>query len=112
MTQYASDFSLEVHAATYTIDISGDLAEDEVGWVAAAVSQLARRSPRCITIDGRGVEDVDATGLDELATLAEHAIVEGSRVVIRNPSPTFRRKLISSGCGFLLAPPQLDPLGF
>lgn len=91
MTQYASEFSLEVHAATATIDISGDLAEDEVGWVAAAVSQLSQRSRHCITIDGRGVDDVDAAGLDELATLAEQALVGGSRVVISNPSPTFGR---------------------
>lgn len=103
MTRLPTDFVLEVHAATQTIDITGDLAGDEVAWVAAAVNQLAERSPHCITIDGSGVDDVDATGLDDLATLAEQALRNGTRVEISNPSPAFRKKLISGGCAFLLA---------
>ena len=103
MMRLPTDFVLEVHAATQTIDITGDLAGDEVAWVAAAVNQLCERSPHYVTIDGCGVDDVDAAGLDELATLAEQALRSGTRVEIRNPSPAFRQKLITGGCAFLIA---------
>lgn len=100
------DFSVHVHATTHTIDLEGDLGEDAAEWVTIAVEGLAERSPRCIVLNSAGVHDVDAGGLDQLVTLAEEALRDGSRLVISHPSPVLREKLISGGCAALLADPD------
>ena len=105
MERTQPDFSVQVHTATHTIDVDGELVQTAVDWVAVAVEELAAGSPRWITINGAGVQDVDAGGMDQLVSLAEKVLLCGSQLVISAPSATLRTKLINGGCGSLLAQP-------
>ena len=106
MAKQASDFTVQVHSTTHTIDLAGTLSGNAVDWLSAAVEALTARGARCVTINGAGVDHVDAAALDRLVGLAEQALHCGSRLEISKPSPVFRNTLISGGCAALLAEPE------
>lgn len=106
MNEPRSDFTVQVHSTTNTVDLAGNLAGNASPWVSVAVEELVALGASCVTINGAGVADVDATVLDQLVILAEQALGEGSRLEISSPSPSFRKKLIDGGCAALLAEPE------
>lgn len=106
MAKRASDFTVQVHSTTHTIDLGGTLSGNAVNWLSAAVEELTARGAQCVTINGAGVDSVDAAALDRLVALAEQALHRGSRLEISKPSPGFRNTLISGRCAALLAEPE------
>ncbi|GID30114.1 STAS domain-containing protein [Paractinoplanes brasiliensis] len=91
------------------IDFSN--ADELAGFLREAVAATA---PRVVRVDLRQATFIDSTGLGALIEGYRATTAIGSRFLVVNPTPTFRRVLDVTGlCAFfgLSDPVAADPLG-